>query len=78
MAHNNRPLTKRELEIVRVFATGATGYEIAKQLCISENTVKTHSQNIYRKLHVSSRLQCVMLAMREGWIHPGGIPHGNK
>jgi two-component system response regulator DegU len=49
-------LTKREWEILVLVAAGNRNKEIASQLCVSENTVKTHLYAIYRKLHVSTRM----------------------
>ena len=49
------PLTKRELEILRNLSTGLTIFEIAKNLHISHNTMKTHLKSVYKKLHVDGR-----------------------
>ena len=50
-------LTRRELEIVEFVANGLTNAEIAKQLWITEQTVKRHLSNIYRKFDVSNRTE---------------------
>ena len=50
-------ITEREQEILRLLADGLSNQEIAKQLFISVNTVKTHIKNIYAKLEVNNRLQ---------------------
>ena len=58
-------LTDRELEVLRLVARGMNNREIAKQLFISENTVKNHVRNILEKLQLHSRMEAVMYAMRE-------------
>jgi DNA-binding NarL/FixJ family response regulator len=58
-------LTDRELEVLRLVATGMNNREIAKQLVISENTVKNHVRNILEKLQLHSRMEAVMYAVRE-------------
>lgn len=58
-------LTERELEVLRLVATGLNNREVAKQLLISENTVKNHVRNILEKLQLHSRMEAVMYAVRE-------------
>jgi len=58
-------LTERELEVLGQVAQGLSNREIAKQLFISENTVKNHVRNILEKLQLHSRMEAVMYAMRE-------------
>ena len=58
-------LTDRELEVLRKVAEGLNNREIAKQLFISENTVKNHVRNILEKLQLHSRMEAVMYAVRE-------------
>lgn len=53
-------LTQREREVVTKLAEGCTNQEIARQLHISPNTVKTHAYNIYKKIKVSSRIQATL------------------
>ncbi|MCS7285691.1 MAG: LuxR C-terminal-related transcriptional regulator [Anaerolineae bacterium] len=67
------PLSERELEILRMVASGATNQQIASKLFISLNTVKVHLRNIFEKLGVQSRTEAVMLAVREGWIEVGEV-----
>lgn len=62
------PLTLREAEILQMITGGATNREIAAQLSLSENTVKTHITHILEKLQVSSRSEAVTLAQQNGWI----------
>ena len=58
-------LTDRELEVLRFVAQGLNNREIAKQLFISENTVKNHIRNILEKLQLHSRMEAVLYAVRE-------------
>jgi two-component system NarL family response regulator len=58
-------LTDRELEVLRLVARGLNNREVAKELFISENTVKNHVRNILEKLQLHSRMEAVMYAMRE-------------
>ncbi len=63
-------LTERELEILKLVATGATNQQIALDLFISSNTVKVHLRNIFQKLGVESRTEATMYAVRAGWVMP--------
>jgi DNA-binding NarL/FixJ family response regulator len=58
-------LTTRELEVLRLVAKGMSNREIADELYISENTVKNHVRNILEKLHLHSRMEAVIYAVRE-------------
>ena len=58
-------LTDREMEVLRLVAQGLNNRDIAKQLFISENTVKNHIRNILEKLQLHSRMEAVMYAVRE-------------
>jgi NarL family two-component system response regulator LiaR len=60
------PLTEREVEVLQVLATGKSNQEIAAELMISEATVRTHVSNILGKLHLASRTQAALYALREG------------
>lgn len=57
-------LTSREKEILNLVAKGASNHEIAEKLFIREVTVKTHLNNIFKKLNVTNRTQAVLLAMQ--------------
>jgi NarL family two-component system response regulator LiaR len=59
-------LTERELEVLRLIARGQSNREIARELIISEKTVKTHVSNILSKLHLADRTQAAIYALREG------------
>ncbi|MFZ5757570.1 MAG: LuxR C-terminal-related transcriptional regulator [Pseudomonadota bacterium] len=52
-------LTDREIEVLRVMATGAKNTEIAEKLNLSPHTIKTHIYNIFKKISASNRLQAV-------------------
>lgn len=58
-------LTDRELEVLKLVAKGMSNREIAGELYISENTVKNHVRNILEKLHLHSRMEAVVYAVRE-------------
>jgi NarL family two-component system response regulator LiaR len=60
------PLTQREVEVLRLVAQGLENREIAGSLVITEATVRTHVSNITSKLHVASRTQAALYALREG------------
>ena len=64
-------LTRRELEILRHVANGRSSAELAKELWVTEQTVKFHLSNIYRKLGVRNRTQASLWAQRHGLAHRG-------
>ncbi|KOO13806.1 LuxR family transcriptional regulator [Vibrio xuii] len=55
-------LTKREKEIMRLLGHGASNVQIADELFVSENTVKTHLHNIFKKINAKNRLQALLWA----------------
>jgi DNA-binding NarL/FixJ family response regulator/predicted Ser/Thr protein kinase len=59
-------LTERELEVLRLIAQGLNNQQIARQLTISEKTVKTHVSNILGKLQVDDRTQAAIYALKKG------------
>ena len=61
-------LSRREGEVLQLVAKGASNKEIARDLFISENTVKTHLRNILDKLHLANRSQAVAYAIRTGLL----------
>jgi DNA-binding NarL/FixJ family response regulator len=67
-------LTPRELEVLRLLATGKTNSEIAAELIVGETTVKTHVTRILMKLGVRDRVQAVVLAYETRLITPGARP----
>ena len=61
-------LTLREIEVLAMLAEGLGNKEIARQLDISDNTVKFHLSAIFGKLGATNRTEAVMLGMRHGFI----------
>jgi DNA-binding NarL/FixJ family response regulator len=61
-------LTEREMQVLRLVARGMNNRDIAKELFISENTVKNHVRNILEKLQIHSRMEAVMVAVRDKLI----------
>jgi DNA-binding NarL/FixJ family response regulator len=61
-------LTDREMQVLKLVAKGMNNRDIAKELFISENTVKNHVRNILEKLQIHSRMEAVMIAVREKLI----------
>jgi DNA-binding NarL/FixJ family response regulator len=62
-------LTQRESEVLSLLVAGLSNRAIAVKLVVGEETVKTHSRGIYRKLGVSDRAGAVAAALREGVFH---------
>jgi two-component system NarL family response regulator len=64
-------LTEREMEVLKLVAKGMNNRDIARELFISENTVKNHVRNILEKLQIHSRMEAVMIALRDKLIDIG-------
>jgi NarL family two-component system response regulator LiaR len=71
------PLTDREMEVLRLVAQGKSNRDIAKDLTITEGTVRVHVSSILGKLHLASRTQATLYALREGLatLDDGGEAH---
>jgi len=63
LAARREPLTERELDVLRLLATDLSGPEMAKELMVSLNTLRTHTKNIYDKLEVNNRRAAVRVSM---------------
>ena len=61
-------LTEREVEVLRLLATGASNKEMARALFVTEATVKSHIAHIFTKLNVDSRSRAIHLAQETGLI----------
>ena len=72
-SHDPDALTDREREVLELLVRGVTSNrKLAKQLGVSENTVKFHVCNILDKLHLHNRAQVVGFALRHGMVAPPG------
>jgi DNA-binding NarL/FixJ family response regulator len=66
-----RELTERELEVFRLLGRGFSNREVARELWISESTVKTHVTRVFAKLELRDRAQAVVMAYESGLVAPG-------
>jgi DNA-binding NarL/FixJ family response regulator len=70
-SHDPDALTEREQEVLELMVEGVTSNrELARDLRVSENTVKFHVRNILDKLHLHNRAQAVAFALRSGLVEP--------
>ena len=69
-------LTARELEILQLVSEGLSNSEMARRLWVTEQTVKFHLSNIYRKLDVSNRTQASRWAQVNGLLSPTSVSEG--
>jgi len=67
-------LTEREIEILKLAASGMGNREVARTLFISEHTVKKHMSSIFQKLKVCNRQQAAIMALDEGIVHRQSTP----
>jgi two-component system nitrate/nitrite response regulator NarL len=63
-------LTPRQMDVFRLVIEGKSNKLIARELGVSDSTVKTHVQAIFERLDISSRAQAVVVAARMGWELP--------
>lgn len=76
IAHHSRPepqsshinLSEREKEVLKMMAQGLTNADIARQLYLTEGTVRNYTSDIFRKLGVSDRTQAVVVGLRSGLV----------
>jgi two-component system, NarL family, response regulator LiaR len=68
------PLTEREREVLRLISQGLSNKEIASRIFIAEYTVRTHVSNILGKLHLASRTQAALHALRSGLASLDDVP----
>jgi DNA-binding CsgD family transcriptional regulator/N-acetylneuraminic acid mutarotase len=73
MAEAECPLSQREIEVLKLVATGASNQDIARDLVITIHTVKVHLRNIFEKIHVQSRTEATLYAIRQGWVVMEGV-----
>jgi NarL family two-component system response regulator LiaR len=62
-------LSIREMDVLREIASGASNQEIARRLCLSENTVKHHIHSIFKKLGIENRRQATLIANQHNLVH---------
>lgn len=65
---STEPLSEREKEILKCSMAGLEYTQIAEQLFLSKHTVRQHMKNIYRKLHVSSKVEALQISLKNRWI----------
>ena len=66
--HAHSPLSQREVDVLRLVVEGMSNHEIAEQLVLSVETIKTHMRHIMEKLAVTDRTQAAVKAMRQGLV----------
>lgn len=66
---HQQQLSDRESEVLHLVARGASNKEIARAMCLSTRTIEAHLRNIFSKLHVGSRTEAVVVAVKEQRLH---------
>lgn len=74
MAKQSESVSPREMDVLNAMRRGATNKEIAAELSISANTVKTHVRNLYAKLDASTRTEAILRATEQGMFAPTVAP----
>jgi NarL family two-component system response regulator LiaR len=67
-------LSEREMEVLKLAATGVSNKDIAQQLFLSPRTVQVHLGNIFTKLGVASRTEAILYALKRGWLTLEDLP----
>ncbi len=67
-APGEHPLSRREMEVLRLAADGLTNKEIAYRLGLSERTVQYHLNSVFQKMSVNSRTEATAAAFKQGWL----------
>ncbi len=62
-------LSNRETETLKFLVEGLTYTEIAEKMVVSPQTVRSHIQNIYKKLHVNSKAAAIKMAIKKQWFN---------
>jgi DNA-binding NarL/FixJ family response regulator len=68
---NEHQLTPRQFEILKQLATGKSNKEIARQLSLSESTVRAHVAAVLKSFNVANRTHAVQFAIQHNWLHDG-------
>jgi NarL family two-component system response regulator LiaR len=69
-----RRVVEREMEVLKLAATGVSNKDIAQQLFLSPRTVQVHLGNIFSKLGVASRTEAILYALKKGWLTLEDLP----
>jgi NarL family two-component system response regulator LiaR len=70
LLYTSEPLTRREIETLRLISRGLTNYEISEKLSVNERTIAKYVSSILNKLHLANRTQAALYAIKEGLAGP--------